>query len=97
MARISHDDVLNLAKLSRLKLSEDEVDKFATEISSILEYVEQLQGVNVDDLEPSYQVTGLTNIMREDEPDDYGINTDVLLQNTPEMLDDHVKVKRMIK
>ncbi|MBP7767375.1 Asp-tRNA(Asn)/Glu-tRNA(Gln) amidotransferase subunit GatC [Candidatus Saccharibacteria bacterium] len=97
MAQISRDDVLSLARLSRLSLSDEEIDKFTTEISTILDYVEQLQGVDVGSLEPSYQVTGLSNVMREDEQDDYGIDTSVLLQNTPEMLDGHVKVKRMLK
>lgn len=97
MAQISRDDVLSLARLSRLSLSDDEIDKFATHISAILNYVEQLKNVNVDSLEPSYQVTGLSNIMREDEQYDYGIELSALLQNTPEIIEQHVKVKRMLK
>ncbi len=96
MAKLSKDDVLRLARLARLQLSDEEVDKFQTEISSILGYVEQLQKLDLRDLEPTSQVTGLTNVMRSDTAIDYGVSTKDLLKNAPATKDGHIKVKRIL-
>ena len=72
MAKLSRDDVLKLAQLARLDLTDDEVEEFSVELSEILQYVEQLATVDVTGLKPTNQVTGLTNVTREDEIKDYG-------------------------
>lgn len=97
MADLSRDDVLKLARLARLTLSEEEVERYRTELNNILRYVEQLQAVDVSDLEPTYQVTGLTNVTRDDEIADYGTAPSDLLRLAPATEDRHVKVKRMIQ
>jgi len=66
MANLSHDDVRHIAKLARLNLSDEEVKKYSKELSSILEYVDALQKVETKGVEPTAQVTGLTNAFRED-------------------------------
>lgn len=96
MAKLSTEDVLKLARLARLKLTDDEVDKFADEISAILKYVEQLQSVDLSNLEPTLQVTGLTNATRKDEVMNYGPTASDLLKNAPETEDGHIRVKRML-
>lgn len=96
MAKLSTDDVLKLAQLARISLSDDEVAEFSEELSAILQYVEQLSGVDVADLRPTNQVTGLTNVMREDEVKDYGYKPEDLLKNVPRTQDNQLKVKRMI-
>jgi aspartyl-tRNA(Asn)/glutamyl-tRNA(Gln) amidotransferase subunit C len=96
MSKLSRDDVLKLARLSRLKLSEAEIEKFQTELSEILEYVEQLDEVDVSALEPTYQVTGLKNVTRPDEPVDYGVTPADLLKNAPAVADNQFKVKRVL-
>ena len=96
MAKLTKDDVLKLAKLSRLHLTEEEVNKFQTDIENILGYVEQLQNVEIDGLDPTSQVTGLTNVMRPDSVRDYGIKRDDLLKNVPATQDGHIKVRRML-
>lgn len=96
MAKISKEEVLNLAKLAKLQLTEDEVLKFTDEISSILTYIEQLNSVDVSDLKPTNQVTGLTNVMREDEIVDYGVSNEELFKNVPSTKDGHIQVKRML-
>lgn len=55
-----------MAALARLGLTETEIVKFQTQLSGILDYVEQLNEVNTDNVMPTAQVTGLTNVMRED-------------------------------
>ena len=96
MATLSRDDVLKLARLARLDLSDDEVTEFAAELSEILQYVEQLQSVNVDGLKPTNQVTGLTNVTRADTVKDYGYQAADLLKNVPQVQDGQIKAKRMI-
>lgn len=96
MADLSRDDVLKLARLARLTLTPEEVEKYRTELSEILKYVEQLQNVDVEGLEPTSQVTGLKNVMAEDVIVDYGVTPDDLLQIAPATEGRHVKVKRMI-
>ncbi len=93
--KLSREDVLKLAKLSRLKLSEDEVAKYQTELSAILDYVQQLNSVDVTGLKPTYQVTGLTNVFRKDEVIEQ-VKKDQLMKNIPTAEGDHIKVKRMI-
>lgn len=96
MAKLSKDDVLKLARLSRLRLSDDEVATFQAEISEILGYVEQLSSVDTKGLEPTSQVTGLTNVMRKDEVIDYGTSQEALLKNAPALEKKQFKVKRVL-
>lgn len=96
MAKLTNEDVLKLAKLSRLHLTDEEVEKFKNEISSILGYVEQLQSVELNGLEPTYQVTGLSNVTRKDEVIDYGTSPEELLKNAPKTEKGSIKVKRML-
>ncbi len=85
-----------MARLARLTVTEEEVDKYRSELSEILKYVEQLQNADVEGLEPTSQVTGLKNVTREDEVTDYGVTPDDLLRIAPDKEGRHVKVKRMI-
>lgn len=97
MSKLSREDILKLAKLSRLELTDDEVAQFEAEIGSILEYVELLQKVDLDKLEPTYQVTGLKDVTRPDEVVDYQASPDDLLKNAPATEAKQFKVKRMVK
>ena len=97
MADLKRDDILKLARLARLHLSDEEVDQFRTEVGAILDYVEQLQKVDTTGLEPTYQVTGLKNVTRPDEVKDYGATTADLLQNAPATEKGHFKVKRILQ
>lgn len=96
MADLTRDDILKLARLSRIDLTDEEVDAFAGELTAILGYVEHLDRVDVGDRKPTSQVTGLENVTRKDEVRDYGYEPKQLLENVPETEDDQIKVKRMI-
>ncbi len=96
MAKLTRDDVLKLAQLARLELTEDEVEEYSQELSEILQYVEQLGSVDVAGLKPTNQVTGLTNVTRDDEVKDYGYAAADLLNNLPQAKNGHIKVKRML-
>ena len=96
MAQLSNDDVLKLARLARIELTKKEVEEFSEEFTAILQYVEQLQKVDVDGLEPTSQVTGLKNVMRDDKVIDYGYKAADLLKNVPQTENVQIRVKRMI-
>lgn len=96
MATLTRDDVLKLAHLAKIDLSEDEVEMFVVEFNAILGYVDQLKSVDVTGLLPTSQVTGLTNVMREDVERGYGYEPRDMLQNAPQVKDDQLQVKRMI-
>lgn len=96
MADLTREDVLKLARLARLQLTDDEAETFRKELSEVLEYVKQLNDVDVSGLEPTSQVTGLKNVMRADEVIDYGVSAKDLLKLAPKTQDGHIKVKRMI-
>lgn len=96
MSKVTRDDVLKLARLARIDISEGEIKEFSEEFSEILTYVEQLNAVDVTELQPTSQVTGLTNVTRKDEVKDYGYNSDELLKNVPHVKDNQIQVKRMI-
>ncbi|HEX8762262.1 MAG TPA: Asp-tRNA(Asn)/Glu-tRNA(Gln) amidotransferase subunit GatC [Candidatus Saccharimonadales bacterium] len=96
MTQLSREDVLKLARLARLDLTDEEVEVYRKELSQVLDYVAQLDDVDVTGLEPTSQVTGLKNVMREDTIIDYGVSPQALLRLAPQSQDGHVKVKRMI-
>lgn len=96
MAQLSKEDILKLAQLARLGLTDAEVIEYQEELNTILKYVEQLSDVDVTGLSPTTQVTGLSNVMRPDEVKDYGYTAGDLLANVPSVESDLIRVKRMI-
>ena len=96
MAKITSEDVLKLVRLSKLTLTESELIEFTAEISQIMHYIDQLSEVDVTGLQPTAQVTGLTNVTREDEILDYKIANEDLLKNLPARQDNYIKVKRIL-
>ena len=65
--KLSREDVLHIALLARLGLTDDEVDKFREQLSNILENFEILQQVDTTDVPPTAQSIPLQNVVREDE------------------------------
>ncbi len=96
MAKLTRDAVLKLAQLSRLKLTDDEIERFREELSSILDYVQMLDKVDVKGLEPTYQVTGLKNVMRADEVKNYQAKPADLLKGAPAIEKNQFKVRRVL-
>ena len=63
---ISTDDVKHVAKLARLELTEEEINKYSKQLGSILEYVEQMNEVDTTGIEPMPHPIPVYNVMRED-------------------------------
>jgi aspartyl-tRNA(Asn)/glutamyl-tRNA(Gln) amidotransferase subunit C len=96
MSQLTKEEVLKLAKLARLRLTEEEVAKYTDELGEILNYVELLSGVDTSDLKPTNHVTGLHSVYRTDEVIEYQAKPKELLSATPKSKDGYIKVKRMI-
>ena len=96
MSKLTREQILKLASLSKLKLSEDEIEKYQNELSNILAYVERLDEVDVAGLEPTYQVTGLQNVMREDAVVKQQATPEELMKLVPRTKDGYIQVGRMI-
>jgi aspartyl-tRNA(Asn)/glutamyl-tRNA(Gln) amidotransferase subunit C len=65
--KLTTADVKHVAKLAKLKLSKDEVGKFVNQLSEVVSYIDELAEVPTDNIEPTSQTTGLTNVTRKDE------------------------------
>lgn len=63
---LSRDDVLKVAMLARLKLSEAEVERIAAQLGDVLNYVEVLNEIDTEDVEPMAHAVELSNVFRED-------------------------------
>jgi aspartyl-tRNA(Asn)/glutamyl-tRNA(Gln) amidotransferase subunit C len=96
MTQISRDDVLHLAQLSSLQLADNEVDALQQDMSNILGYIEQLSALDTSGVEPTYQVTGLENVWRQDEIDQSDVTREQLLALAPEQQNNSVKVPKVL-
>jgi len=95
---ISKDEVKHIAKLARLSLTEKEVEKFQKELSSILNYVEELKEVNVSDIAATSYPFEAKNVVRRDEENKKQItNNKKLLDLAPEKEKDYLKVKSILR
>jgi len=80
---IDEGQVRHIAKLARLKLSDDEVRLFAGQLGDILDHFRQLETVNTADVEPLAHPLSVTNVLREDEPGE-PFDPNRALQNAPQ-------------
>jgi aspartyl-tRNA(Asn)/glutamyl-tRNA(Gln) amidotransferase subunit C len=65
---IDRDQVLHVARLARLRLSDEEVERMTGELSGILEHVDRIAELDLDDVEPTSHVVDLENVLRPDVP-----------------------------
>jgi aspartyl-tRNA(Asn)/glutamyl-tRNA(Gln) amidotransferase subunit C len=65
---IDREQVLHIARLARLALSDEELERMASELSGILEHVERIGELDLDAVEPTSHVVALENVLRSDEP-----------------------------
>lgn len=93
---VTQDDVLHLAQLSHLQLSDDEVVSLQKDISNILEYVTQLSELDTQGVEPTYQVTDLQNVTREDTVQKHEAGRDELLALAPAQENNQIKVPKVL-
>jgi aspartyl-tRNA(Asn)/glutamyl-tRNA(Gln) amidotransferase subunit C len=92
MARIKKSDVEKMAQLSRLNLTDTEKEKFASQFSDILGYVEELSEIDDKSIEPIDHITGKSNVLREDKITTKS-DREEILKNAPAQENGFIKVK----
>lgn len=96
MTEITTTEVQHLARLSSLQLSDDEVAELRQDVQNILNYVDQLAELDTEGVDPTYQVTDLQNVWREDKIDTYGVGREALLELAPEVEANQIKVPKVL-
>ncbi len=88
---IEREQVLHVARLSRLRLSDQEIDTLTGELSSVLDHVDKLAEVDIEGVEPTSHVVPLENVLRADEPRP-SLDRDVALSQAPDPYDGAFRV-----
>ncbi len=96
MVAITNDDVKRLADLSALTLSDKETEALRIDIANIIGYIEQLKELETAGVEPSYQVTGLSNVWRDDEISEDSVHYTELVKLAPASELGQVKVPKVL-
>jgi aspartyl-tRNA(Asn)/glutamyl-tRNA(Gln) amidotransferase subunit C len=91
MAGISRDEVLHVARLARLELTDDEVARFQEQLSAILEAVSKVSELDLSDVPPTAHPLEIANAWAEDEPRP-SLTLDEVFANAPDRDDDHFRV-----
>ncbi len=94
--KLSRDEVLHIARLARLSLTEAEVNRFSEQLSNLLEHFEVLQEVDTTDLPPTAQAIALQNVLREDEVA-ASLPQDQVLANAPRREGDFFRIRAVLE
>lgn len=92
---ISKDDVRHVAKLARLELTEEEVEKFASQLSQILDHAQKIQELDLEGLEPLAHAVDRKNVFRKDEVKE-GLSQEEALSNAPEREGNFFKIPPIV-
>ncbi len=93
---IKREDILHLADLSDFSLSENEIDSLGKDLQGIIKYISQLEELDTDNIEPTYQVFEMENVWREDEIKPQDATREQLLALTKEEKDNQIKVPKVL-
>ena len=92
---LTKEEVLNVAKLARLKFKQEEIEKFQLELNDILGYIDMLNGVDTDKKDALVQVNGGVNNLREDNIRE-SLSVEKALSNAPESGDGAFIVPKVV-
>ena len=93
---LTRDEVLHIARLARLGLSEDEITKFQAQLSQILDQFAALRAIDTDDVPPTAYTLALENVTREDASRP-SLPVDVALANAPQREGNFIRVRRVLE
>ena len=88
---IDREQVLHVARLARLRLTEDEVERMSSELSSILDHIEKISELDLENVEPTSHVVEVENVLRADEPRE-SWPRERILEPAPDAADDGFRV-----
>jgi aspartyl-tRNA(Asn)/glutamyl-tRNA(Gln) amidotransferase subunit C len=89
--RISRDDVAHVARLARLDVSEEEIERFTGQLGAVLEHAADIAALDIEDVPPTAHPLPLVNVLRDDEPV-ASLNRDEVLAQAPAAEDRRFKV-----
>lgn len=92
---ITKEEVRHIAGLARIGVSEKEVERFAIDLSAVLDWMEELKKVDVEGIESTAHITGMENRMREDVSNDFD-NKNAIVNLFPVKKDNYGKVKAIL-
>lgn len=92
---LNRDAVAHVAKLARLSLSTEELERFAAQLSQVLEHAKEFDDLDLKHLEPMSHAFALTNVLRSDTVID-GLARDVVLEQAPKVEDGRFRVPRIV-
>lgn len=93
---IKREDILHLAKLSNFSLSDAEIESLGTDLQNIVSYISQLDELDTEGVDPTYQVFEMENVWRDDEIKPQEANREQLLALTKEQQQDQIKVPKVL-
>ena len=96
MTKFSLSDISHLATLSGLTLTDSEAEQLRSSLDSVIGYVGMLDELDVEGIEPVYQVTDLYNVHEDDEIIDDGVGRDQLLSLAPDSANGQIKVPKVL-
>ena len=96
--KLKKEEIKHIVDLARLELTEVELKKYGSQLSDVLSYIDQLKEVDTTDVEPTAQITGLENALREDGKEDWSkTEFEEALRQAPELENGQIKVKRVLE
>jgi aspartyl-tRNA(Asn)/glutamyl-tRNA(Gln) amidotransferase subunit C len=96
VAGISKEDVKHVANLARLTLSEDEAERFTKDLGNIIQFAEQLNELDTDNVKETTHVLDMKNVLREDNARDW-LTREKALKNAPDQENGQVKVPKVFE
>ena len=93
---IKREDILHLADLSNFSLSEKQVSSLEKDLSGIIKYISQLDELDTENVEPTYQVFEMENVWRDDEILEQDASREDLLELSKEVIDNQIKVPKVL-
>lgn len=92
---LKNEDVLRIAKLSKLEFSENEIEKIKGELNKIFEHMEELNKIDTTEVEPLFNVLDLKDKLRKDEVIEYNLKEEIM-RNSPNGDSDFIIVPKVI-
>ncbi|MDO4507784.1 MAG: Asp-tRNA(Asn)/Glu-tRNA(Gln) amidotransferase subunit GatC [Candidatus Saccharibacteria bacterium] len=93
---INCETIKHLAKLSNFSLSDEEMQKLSSDLQNIIGYISQLEELDTENVEPTYQVFEMENVWRDDEILEQDANREDLLKLSKETEDNQIKVPKVL-
>lgn len=91
-------NVRDVARLARIRLTDDEAKEYQGQLDQILKYVEQLERLDVSGIEPTAHAEDIHNVVREDVArDDHRLSREDALHNAPETAHDQIKMPKVVE